>query len=339
MSSWITSRMNLPPDEGAPPAAPPSGPQRVLVSGTTGWIAGGVAQQLVAVGHDVTGIARRPTQIEGVKSLQADLLSAEALAVIGKEPKFDTLLHLAGSLGWCTLEQGIDINVAGTRKIVQAALDAGCKRIVVASSVAVTGTVAPTHPPSKLPMPTDEPFVGSSWAYALSKHMVEELIVFMAGQPENKDVDFILVRVGATVTDPPNIVHRDGEVNGKVVSWPVEPATCAASAYKASAPKIFPEDALCAVAYSDQVDCFVHCAVCAPVRAGVRHIACVAPRPYAIDSVPDLIKSWYGEEAAARCDMTYYDNPAHKHHPVYDLGPANALGWEPKLDLLASKGF
>jgi len=71
----------------------------------------------------------------------------------------------------------------------------------------------------------------------------------------------------------------------------------------------------------------------------LRRIVCVAPRPYAIDSVPDLIKSWYGEEAAARCDMTYYDNPAHKHHPVYDLGPANALGWEPKLDLLASKGF
>lgn len=151
--------------------------------------------------------------------------------------------------------------------------------------------------------------------------------------------DFILVRVGATVTDPPDIVHKDGYVDGKEISWPVEPAACAAAPFSTTDPKLFVEDALMAVAYSDQVDCFVHCAVRAPVRAGCRHIACVAPRLYAKDSVPDLIKSWYGEEVAKRCDTSYYDDPAHRHHPVYDLGPAKALGWEPKVDLLASKGL
>jgi nucleoside-diphosphate-sugar epimerase len=162
--------------------------KRVLVSGTTGWIAGGVAKELAQAGHSVAGIARRPTVINGVKSLQADLLSAEALSVIGKEEKFDVLLHLAGSLGWASVEQAVEINVAGTRKIVQAAIDAGCKRIVVASSVAVIGTVAPTYPPKRLPMPADERFVGSSWPYALSKGMVEDLIEMMALQPENKDI-------------------------------------------------------------------------------------------------------------------------------------------------------
>lgn len=296
------------------------------------------------------------------------------MACAAQEERFDTLLHLAGSLGWCSLEQAIEINVAGTRKIVQAALDAGCKRIVVASSVAVIGSIAPTHPPAKLPMPTDAPFVGSSWPYALSKHMVEELIAFMAQQPENKDVgapskparraarastrtpyparraratlrppwplaDFILVRVGATVTDPPDIVHKDGFVDGKEVSWPVEPAKCLPAPAERAAPKLFIEDALCAVAYSDQVDCFVHCAVRAPVVPGVRHIACVAPRLYAADAVPDLVKSWYGDEAAKRCDTSHYDHPSHRHDPIYDLAPAKALGWEPKVDLLASKGL
>ncbi|KAG8471250.1 hypothetical protein KFE25_009671 [Diacronema lutheri] len=334
--SWFSPLLNKAPSDGA---QPPTGPQRVLVSGTTGWIAAGVAKELVAAGHSVTGVARRPTQIDGVKSLQADLLSSVALQVISQEERFDTLLHLAGSLGWCSLEQAIEINVAGTRKIVQAALDAGCKRIVVASSVAVIGSIAPTHPPAKLPMPTDAPFVGSSWPYALSKHMVEELIAFMAQQPENKDVDFILVRVGATVTDPPDIVHKDGFVDGKEVSWPVEPAKCLPAPAERAAPKLFIEDALCAVAYSDQVDCFVHCAVRAPVVPGVRHIACVAPRLYAADAVPDLVKSWYGDEAAKRCDTSHYDHPSHRHDPIYDLAPAKALGWEPKVDLLASKGL
>lgn len=154
-----------------------------------------------------------------------------------------------------------------------------------------------------------------------------------------RPADFILVRVGATVTDPPDIVHKDGVVDGKEISWPVEPAACAAAPFDVADPKLFVEDALVAVAYSDQVDCFVHCAVRAPVCAGVRHIVCVAPRLYAKDSVPELIKSWYGEEAAKRCDMSYYDDPAHRHHPVYDLAPARALGWEPKVDLLASKGL
>jgi hypothetical protein len=146
------------------------------------------------------------------------------------------------------------------------------------------------------------------------------------------------VRVGATVTDPPDIVHKDGVVDGKEVSWPVEPAVCVPKPFTAAEPKVFVEDALCAVAYSDQVECFVHCAVRAPTKAGVRRLVCVAPRLYATDSVPDLVKSWYGPEIAAKVDMSYYDDPAHKKHPIYDLTPAKEIGWMPKVDLLASKG-
>lgn len=88
-ATWFSNLLN---SESNPSTPPPKAPQRILISGTTGWIAGGVAKELVAAGHSVTGIARRPTTIDGVKSLQADLLSSEALSVIGKR---DALLHHA----------------------------------------------------------------------------------------------------------------------------------------------------------------------------------------------------------------------------------------------------
>jgi nucleoside-diphosphate-sugar epimerase len=335
-STWYSHLLNRPLADGEEAARPPAGPRRILVSGTTGWIAGGVAAALAREGHDVSGIARRPTVIDGVESIQADLLSAESLKQVGApRAPYDVLLHLGGSLGWASLEQAIEINVAGTRKLVQAAIDNGCTRVVVASSVAATGWVAPAHPPAKLPLAVDARFVGSNWAYALSKSMVEELVAFMS--LENPTVEFLVLRVGATVTDPPDIVHKDGEVDGKEVSWPVEPARVTAQPY--SKTKLFAEDALCAIAYSDQVDAFVHCAVRAPVRPGVRQIACVAPRLYAEDTVPELMRSWYGEAIAATIDMRHYDDPAHAKDPIYDLAPARALGWSPRVDLLGAKGL
>lgn len=334
-SAWYSHLLNRPPAEGEAEAPPPDGPRRFLISGTTGWIAGGIASALVAAGHEVSGLARRPTLIEGVESIQADLLSTESLKQVVERLPYDAFMHLGGSLGWASLEQAIEINVAGTRKVVQAAIDNGCKRIIVASSVAATGWVAPAHPPAKLPLAVDARFVGSKWAYALSKAMVEELVAFMS--LENPTVDFIVLRVGATVTDPPDIVHRDGEVDGKEVTWPVEPASVTLQPYVE--PKLFAEDALCAIAYSDQVEAFVHCATRAPIRPGLRQIACVAPRLYAQATIPELMRSWYGEEVAATIDMSHYDDPAHAKDPIYDLGPAKALGWSPRVDLLGAKGL
>uniref|UniRef100_A0A7S4C2Z4 ABM domain-containing protein n=1 Tax=Chrysotila carterae TaxID=13221 RepID=A0A7S4C2Z4_CHRCT len=309
---------------------------RVLISGTTGWIGGELAKKLVAEGSTVSGVGRRPTVIDGVESLQVDIMSNDSCKQIS-ERKYDVAVHLAGSLGWCTLEQAVDINIAGTRRFVQAAIDSGAKRIVVASSVATIGTQAPTHPPSKLPMKPDHKFEGGPWSYAFSKYSVEQLIRYMASDPAYKGIDFVLVRVGATVTDPPEIRHFDGIVNGKEVSWLVDPAACIPKPYTAAEPKVFPEDALCAVALSDQVSCLLS-AVKAPLKEGVRTVACVAPKVYASDTVPELMRSWYGEEAASRIDMSYYEQPGHERDPIYDLDVGRQeLGWEPKLDLLQSR--
>eukprot|EP00961_Rhodomonas_salina_P103440 1391538-Rhodomonas_salina.1 len=127
---------------------------RVLISGTTGWLGGELAR-IIASDHQVTGLGRRPTTIEKVTSVQADLSQEGAQKTITEAGPFDVAVHLAGVLGTCTFQDGMEANVNGTRRFVKAAIATGCKKIIVASTVAVIGTVAPMTPPSKLPMPAD----------------------------------------------------------------------------------------------------------------------------------------------------------------------------------------
>mmetsp|Transcript_27896 Transcript_27896/g.76128 ORF Transcript_27896/g.76128 Transcript_27896/m.76128 type:complete len:970 (-) Transcript_27896:396-3305(-) len=312
-----------------------SKPLHVLISGTTGWIGGELARNLLSSKCRVTGLNRRKCGIQGIEPVQGDI-SQPDFTLLGVDPP-DAAVHLAGALGWCSVEQAIDANVAGTRRFVQAAIDRGCRRIIIASSVACVGTHAPSHPPRKLPMAVDHPYEGGPWPYAFSKYAVENLIDLMAVEEKNRDVEFIIIRVGATVTNPPEIRHLDGVVDGKQISWEVPPATCAASPYTASKPEKFPEAPLCSVALSDQVDCLV-AAVRAPRSPGVRKLACVAPKLYAEATVPELMVSWYGKEAASRIDMSYYEVPGRERDPIYDLEAGRrAIGWEPKVDLLAGR--
>jgi len=311
------------------------GPVHVLVSGTTGWMGGELARSLVARGCRVTGVNRRKCTVPGVTAVQADISSPDFTLEGIDRP--DVAVHLAGTLGWCSVEQAVNTNIAGSRRFVQAALDAGCRRIVFASSVACIGTCAPTHPPRKLPMAVDHPYEGGPWPYAFAKHACETLIDLLAVEEKNREVDFIVVRIGNTVTDPPKIQHLDGVVDGKQLSWPVPPAVCTPVPYTTAKPEKFPEAALCSVALSDQVDCLL-AAVRAPHAAGVRKVACVAPKLYTEKAVPELMASWYGNETAATIDMSYYEVPGHERDPLYDLEPGRRhLGWEPKVDLLTGQ--
>eukprot|EP00961_Rhodomonas_salina_P217042 2932495-Rhodomonas_salina.1 len=156
----------------------------------------------------------------------------------------------------------------------------------------------------------------------------------MSGEPECEEIDFILVRVGAVVTDPPEIVHKDGMKDGKMVQWRVDPADCTASPYTKENPMIFPEAPLCSIALSDQVGC-LKAAVESRHKAGVRTVVCVSPKLYANQTVPALMRSWYGEQAASKIDMSYYDTPGRERDPIFDLSAAwNEIGWKPTVDLL-----
>lgn len=103
---------------------------RILVTGLSGLIGGALLPELASY-SSIRSLNRR--SVKGVKSFQADITDYDAI-----RPAFDdvdVVVHLAAKAGerftWNELR---DTNITGTYNVVQAAVEAGCKRVVFASS-------------------------------------------------------------------------------------------------------------------------------------------------------------------------------------------------------------
>jgi nucleoside-diphosphate-sugar epimerase len=136
---------------------------RVLITGVTGFIGSHLAERLLAEGVAVRGLARRPADAawladRGAQIVQADLSQRTELG--DALPGCDVMLHSAAWTGGPGLDgqQAWTVNVAATGWLLQAAQDAGVRRFVYFSSVAVYGLnptplideTAPTPPVGQL---------------------------------------------------------------------------------------------------------------------------------------------------------------------------------------------
>lgn len=300
---------------------------KILVTGTTGWLGSELARRLAETdeSHEVVGLSRRPTSIDGVKSIEADITSDADMQTLSEEkPAFDVVVHLAGAAGWCSLPQGIGVNVGGTEKLLEASRKGGTSKFIIASSVAATGSCSPHHPPTSLPIGNDDGFVGSTWAYGLSKDMVEQIVKFMS--VSNPTLDYLLVRIGGVVTDPPGpLKHLETAIGEEVL---IDAAESSAEPKDA----VFPEFPLCAIALSDMMRCF-QLAVDSPKKAGVRTITAVGPSAFAKEPVSKVMASWYGDKIQS-VDMSYHMIPGNEFHPIYDTEAARIeIGFEAEIDL------
>ena len=115
---------------------------KVLVTGMSGLI-GGLARHRLASRAQLSALNRRA--VEGIPTTQADLADLD-----GIRPAFegqDVVVHLAAKAGenyaW---EELLQTNIVGTRNVLQAAKDAGCKRVIFASSGATVAGVEREEP-------------------------------------------------------------------------------------------------------------------------------------------------------------------------------------------------
>jgi nucleoside-diphosphate-sugar epimerase len=133
---------------------------RVFVTGATGFIVGEVARRLRARGDDIVALVRNPTRVRGLdcKVVQGDLGDADAIRR-GLEG-CDAAVH-----GAAVYQVGVsgkaaaamrEANVAGTERVLGAALELGIPKVVYVSTVAVFGnthgqvvdeTSGPVSPP------------------------------------------------------------------------------------------------------------------------------------------------------------------------------------------------
>jgi UDP-glucose 4-epimerase len=173
---------------------------RILITGAGGYLGRQLVARLAAlpteqraaqiVAHDL----RLPdTQLRGVDYLACDIRSPELAQAIAQHG-ISVVVHLAaimpsGKPHTRAFEHDVDVN--GTRLLLQACADSGVQRIIVSSSGAAYGY----HADNPAWLTEDMPVRGNeTFAYAHHKRLVEELLARY--RQEHPALEQVVLRIG-----------------------------------------------------------------------------------------------------------------------------------------------
>ncbi len=174
---------------------------QIVVTGGAGRLGRHVVKELVGHGHDVLSIDMIATSAEGCPSLAVDL--RELRNLFGILERAEAVIHLAripfpytangfdpASGLWKTPDVAADTerfchNVTITYNVLVASLEAGVKKIVTGSSLAVYGLYYPSRPnaPDYLPIDENHPLIPQD-PYGMSKLVGEKLCDSFARKKE-----------------------------------------------------------------------------------------------------------------------------------------------------------
>jgi len=154
---------------------------RVLLTGASGYIGSYTTRALVDAGHTPRLLVRSPDRLttkldalgvdaRHVETVVGDMTDEAAVAAAAEG--CDAAIHAAAAVEIFSrgdAERTVEINVSGTRNVIEAALAVGCDPIVHVSSIAVFGTSGPRVITADLPPMTDV-----ANPYARAKALTEE---------------------------------------------------------------------------------------------------------------------------------------------------------------------
>jgi dihydroflavonol-4-reductase len=151
---------------------------RTFATGATGFIGGAVLRRLLEAGHEVKALVRPGADTQQIKGLplepvEGDLLNPESLrkGMAG----CDWAFHVAALYSYWghRASEFYPVNVEGTRRVMQEALEAGVRRIVYTSSIAALGLHNNGSPATEETCGTLADRIGP---YQRSKFLAEELV-------------------------------------------------------------------------------------------------------------------------------------------------------------------
>ena len=138
---------------------------RVLVTGATGFVGGGVARRLARDGHDVRVLPRPSADVHsleavGIDVVRGDVREIESIAVALSGCSH--VIHLAAAKGGSSSLLR-DVNVRGTANVLDAAREAGIHRVVYGSTLGVHGFVTGVRMDERTAIRPNTPYRLSKW--------------------------------------------------------------------------------------------------------------------------------------------------------------------------------
>lgn len=143
---------------------------RIAMTGATGFVGNSSLQAILAAGHSVSALVRKPQVHDFGNSVDVtagDLSDDNALAKWASEA--DCIVHVAGAIAAPSESEFFKVNFLGTRRVFAVAAAAGVKRMIYISSLTAR-------------MPSISP-------YAASKRAAEDWLLDNAG-----DMELIIIR-------------------------------------------------------------------------------------------------------------------------------------------------
>lgn len=258
----------------------------ILVTGASGFIGKALAQSLAAE-HHVICMSRHNPNLD-VPWVQGEFQSLEDLRKLDRHD-INVAVHLAAVTGGSSERDAILINVEGTRCLMRYLIDRGCRKFVMASSIAAVGMQGVKFRPLQLPIPDEHPCLDRD-GYGFSKYLMEEVTRYY--QRQNEDIDVINLRLSSVCPDENPAPLR--EAGSPLGQWAFGSITV--------------------MCLSDAVRAFTLAAE-APYRPGVRIMNAAGPKAWVRDPVADVLRGWYGDEV----DASYCEQPEHQYDAVYDV--------------------
>jgi NADH dehydrogenase len=112
---------------------------KVLITGASGFIGRPLIQRLVAGGHQVRGLVRRAEEAGALPGTQLEVGDVRDAGVVDRATRgIEAVVHLACATGVARRKVAREVNVRGTRLLLDAMRVNGGRRIVFVSSISAT---------------------------------------------------------------------------------------------------------------------------------------------------------------------------------------------------------
>lgn len=168
---------------------------KTFVTGGSGFIGGHLVECLLAAGHEVTCLVRPSSDVRRLQALGVTLLPGDVAgrATLARGMQgCDWVVHLAGCYDFWLPDPAVytQVNVDGTRNVLEAVLEAGVAKVVDVSTVAAYGD-APWPVTEATPM-------GRRWPTEYSRTKAEGERIARALHAE-RGLPLVLIHPGAVL--------------------------------------------------------------------------------------------------------------------------------------------